>query len=78
MASLNYVDAVPTVSQRNGMVTIDLQSGDETISLIVTRHAADALRRKIATQMLFLDDEATQDQTVIPFPKPSRRRKGKA
>lgn len=77
MARLIYVDEAPTTDQRNGMVTIDLRSGGETISLIVTRHAAEALRRRVATQLLFLDD-AKQNQNVVAFPTPARRKKGKA
>lgn len=77
MTGLIYVDEAPTTDQRNGLVTIDLRSGGETISIIVTRHAAQALSRRVATQLLFLDD-AEQDQNVIAFPARERRNKGKA
>ena len=74
MANLIYIDESPATNQRNGMITIDLRSGDETVSLIMTRYAAGALSRHVACQLLCLDG-AVEARTVIAFPAPKKRKK---
>lgn len=75
MGGLIYVDQLPAIDRHNGMVTIDLRSGDEIISLIVTRHVAGALGRRIACEMLCLERD---DGNVTPMRRPSVAKKRKA
>ena len=74
--SAAYVTAKPAVRVEGEVLWLEFRSGDETITLALTRNAAAALLEGTRRQILKLFDDPTG--IVIPIAKAARKPRAKA
>lgn len=71
--AFTYIDGVSASDQHHGMVTVDLISKNDTISLIITRNAARKLARAIYRTLDEIEAQAVDETRIVQFPLKRKR-----